>query len=107
MTCPPSRPVRCPDASCAHSNKECNAVQGVTLTSVPCPDQGWASQVSNCGVGVTCPPLTPVKCWDNSCRVVPEDCPTALQPLLNQDGTVEPIRKCPIEMPFLCSSGDC
>ncbi len=93
--CPRHRPVRCADASCASRTEDCPTVvtDSIPLTRVPCAGGFWASNAALCGTAVTCPPSSPVKCWDESCRVTDKDCP--------------PERGCPSDKPFLCPDGSC
>jgi len=95
-TCPSDRPVRCLDATCVFAAKDCITTSSIAAEKTACPDGGWASNgADNCYQGVTCPPWNPVKCWDNSCRHLVEDCP--------KQGP------CPVELGgrYLCSDGTC
>lgn len=95
-TCPPDRPVRCLDASCVFAAKDCISTSSLSVDKTACADGGWASNgADNCYSGVTCPPWSPVKCWDNTCRQLVEDCPLQAP--------------CPISLGgrYLCSDGTC
>lgn len=95
-TCPSDRPVRCLDATCVFAAKDCIATSSIAAEKTACPDGGWASNgAENCYPGVTCPPWNPVKCWDNTCRQLADDCP--------KQGP------CPISLGgrYLCSDGTC
>lgn len=48
---------------------------------------------SPCGTSVTCPANSPIKCYDSTCRINPNDCPAPPQ--------------CSIAKPILCSTGQC
>jgi len=95
FTCPRTAPVRCSDQTCASDESECEPVEAslIPSTRVPCAAGAWASSQAVCGAPVTCPASQPAKCWDESCRRVPEDCP--------------PLRSCSVDAPFLCSDGSC
>lgn len=91
--CPASTPVRCLDATCAATVNDCPITNLDQLALVACADGSWQSAYSSCSSGVTCPPFAPAKCWDQTCRVLPEDCP--------------PIPKCTSAAPYLCYLGNC
>eukprot|EP00457_Paulinella_chromatophora_P000013 gb/GEZN01000013.1/.p1 GENE.gb/GEZN01000013.1/~~gb/GEZN01000013.1/.p1 ORF type:complete len:4868 (+),score=291.58 gb/GEZN01000013.1/:91-14694(+) len=80
MVCPIDRQVRCMDSSCAPSTDDCPSIPVYPVnevTFVPCADGTWATTAFECPKPVTCRvPETPYKCWDGSCRVSPQDCPT-------------------------------
>jgi len=92
LTCPPTKPVRCYDASCAYTLSECPPAPRYNNAKYAC-QQGWTSSATTCGTSTTCPSTLPVKCWDETCRLVAADCP--------------PTPQCPETEPYLCFSGDC
>jgi len=95
FTCPPETPVRCTDSSCRATSSLCPTTHpddGTTL--IPCPDGLWAPSQQLCATPVTCPDSSPYKCWDETCRSAPSDCPTA-------SGCSDPTK------PYQCPNGAC
>jgi hypothetical protein len=101
ITCPSSTPIRCQDNSCAQSLSDCPAPASALISTgyVACPGGGWAQYIGLCNHGVTCPSWSPVKCWDEQCRLTPDDCP----PLSQQCGATAVALK----FNFLCYDGTC
>lgn len=95
QVCPVTRPVRCIDASCASSVLACPPTPDSYETpKVPCSDGSFEADPQKCGTPVTCPPaVAPYKCFDDTCRVAPADCPEPPQ--------------CPADAPYLCHDGNC
>lgn len=98
-TCPWSTPVRCADQSCAVTVEECPPSRSLSTSQYGCVSGAIAEGFTQCGTGVTCPKESPVKCWDDTCRIVAEDCPAP--------------PRCPRDTrsnnnsPFMCSDGAC
>ena len=93
LACPLNKPVRCIDQTCAELAADCPVPSVIDTTRYACPGGGWSNSLSGCGTHVTCPASSPMKCWDETCRVHPRDCP--------------PQPKCTSLLPFLCWSGEC
>jgi len=93
LICPPRTPVRCGDQTCAATVEECPVATTYSSARKACPGGFWAAKQEPCGTPVTCPADLPAKCWDETCRVLPSDCP--------------PTPKCPAATPFLCPNGEC
>ncbi len=93
IVCPSNAPVRCLDSTCAVSLSKCPPPPTDTPSSTrkPCPDGSWT--VDTCPSAVSCPPATPYKCYDQSCRKLVSDCPAPAQ--------------CPTATPYRCSNGVC
>ena len=91
--CPRRTPVRCSDQTCAVTIDDCPPPTTYSAVKFACPNGNWNNKLSLCSTAVTCPPNLPLKCWDETCRVVPEDCP----PTIN----------CGSATPFLCPGGQC
>lgn len=93
-TCPASMPIKCHDASCVFSLDDCPPMDTSSSLKVACPDGGFYSEFNLCSQMTTCPPELPVKCWDQTCREHPKDCPA--------------VAKCVARSkPYLCPSGIC
>lgn len=95
QTCPRDRPYRCPDASCRVDATECLDPEalGYVAGKITCFGGTWERLVTRCFTSNWCPADVPVKCWEDSCRVVAEDCP--------------PMPGCSPEVPYLCVDGSC
>jgi fibro-slime domain-containing protein len=91
--CPADRPVKCIDATCRASQDQCPSPPELYNNRVACPSGTFSTGILTCGTPTTCPPSMPHKCYDESCRKAPQDCP---QP-----------KGCPAERPFLCADGSC
>mmetsp|Transcript_39646 Transcript_39646/g.78018 ORF Transcript_39646/g.78018 Transcript_39646/m.78018 type:complete len:3634 (-) Transcript_39646:369-11270(-) len=95
VQCPPDKPVKCQDASCAMSALDCVRLTNSSVgnSKIACPDGSWEDEANQCGETTSCTSELPVKCWDKTCRLTVEDCP--------------PIPSCPAAAPFLCPNGAC
>ena len=95
--CPSSTPVLCLDHTCAASISQCPPVlHNYPIAKVPCSDGTWAAAAIQCPTPTVCPAKQfPYKCWDQSCRASPTDCPVQIA------GT------CPSTSPYRCTDGSC
>lgn len=97
MVCPIDSPVRCWDNSCKESITKCPDWQECPKDTISCSDGTCiikqASTTKVCGTLITCSETSPFKCFDNTCRKNPLDCP--------------PIDVCPGIRPILCWNGKC
>lgn len=93
IVCPQNAPVRCLDSTCAVTLSACPPAPPDSPSSSrkPCPDGSWTTDI--CTTAVTCPPNTPFKCYDQTCRKSVLDCPTA--------------KPCPSSAPYRCTDGSC
>ena len=94
MICPINTPVRCWDNSCKETIDNCPKWQDCPLKDKQCSD-GTCLPLSSqiCGTQITCTPDAPYKCYDNTCKKDPLDCPK--------------IPNCPWKSPILCWDGKC
>jgi hypothetical protein len=95
MRCPRDKPVRCLDASCAYSIKDCpkHRTYAISSRKVACASGEWLDFVNCKPVSSCIHKELPFQCWDQSCRRVAEDCP--------------PFPTCPSSKPFMCAGGEC
>ena len=92
LICPFDRPIKCDDGNCRESVDNCLRYSDCLETYKRCPD--GTCQIGRCSsVSVTCSTGAPYKCYDNTCKKNPFDCPS--------------IPECSIELPILCTEGNC
>lgn len=120
VTCPSSRPFLCPDSTCRANEADCVSFESCPeSTPFRCQDTSCATARTNCPMGIKCNATAPVlcedlncydseeacekvdttncpegrvRCWDNTCRVSEDLCPT---------------RGCPLHLPYMCDNGQC
>ena len=95
IICPIEKPVKCWDNSCRDSIENCPPYQSCPSGLTECPDGscGIGTSIAVCGTHIKCSDDAPYRCFDNTCRRNPDDCPT--QP------------SCPEDTPILCWDGRC
>ena len=115
--CPEDSPIKCDDGTCQQALEQCASNTQCTLSLMKCPDGSCSS--SECGTSVTCSSAARYKCYDNTCKIHPLDCPIAPKcpansPILCSDGTCKSQRvnckgfgKCPVNKPVRCPNFNC
>eukprot|EP00456_Euglypha_rotunda_P033255 TRINITY_DN257_c0_g1_i14.p1 TRINITY_DN257_c0_g1~~TRINITY_DN257_c0_g1_i14.p1 ORF type:complete len:1655 (+),score=112.57 TRINITY_DN257_c0_g1_i14:872-5836(+) len=104
-TCPFDRPIRCVDRSCAASEALCKPAAYISPTFSTCAANTFTSTSgtgcgSDLGTRSTTCKFGWVKCWDETCRRIAEDCPA--EPLCTVN---HPNPR--FVSPYLCPNGDC
>ena len=120
VTCPKSRPFLCPDSTCHANEADCVTFESCpSETPFRCPDTSCATSRANCPLGIHCNETAPilcddfrcyesadacekvntnecpvgrVRCWDNTCRISQDLCPS---------------HSCPLHVPYMCDNGQC
>ena len=94
LICPSDRPVKCDDGNCKTALSECLHYSDCPEGYKRCPDGSCQNSQGRCSsLAVTCSEASPYKCYDNTCRKNPFDCPT--------------MRECSLDTPILCVDGTC
>ena len=73
--CPEERKIRCSDGNCRSSRAQCEKDTNCPKEMRLCPSGACVKKKEKCGTQITCPSVAPYKCWDQTCKQNPLDCP--------------------------------